>query len=63
MLPLYGQIISSILILRKAATCEKHEIFQCNNAKCIWKYRILDSRDDCGDNSDALRTNGAFCGM
>ena len=43
-------------------TCDKIGRFQCNNGKCIRKYEICDSRDDCGDNSDESRTTGAFCG-
>ena len=38
-------------------------MFQCNNGKCISKNRICNSRDNCGDNSDESKTDGAFCGM
>ena len=38
-------------------------MFQCNNGKCISKYYICNSRDDCGDNSDESKTTVAFFGM
>ena len=38
-------------------------MFQCNNGKCISKYNICDFDNDCGDNSDESRTDGAFCGV
>ena len=60
---LSDQFISFVLILGKPGTCEKYGKFQCNNGKCISKYRICNSRDDCGDSSDESRTDGAFCGM
>lgn len=60
---LSGRINSSILILGKPGTCEKYVLFQCNNGRCIDKYQICNSRDDCGDNSDESKTDGAFCGM
>ena len=46
----------------KPGTCEKYGRFQCNNGKCIYKENICDFRNDCGDNSDESRTDGAFCG-
>ena len=60
---LSDQFNSFVLILGKPGTCEKYDRFQCNNGKCIWKGSICNSRDDCGDNSDESRTDGAFCGM
>ena len=60
---LSGQFNTSILILGRPGTCEKYGMFQCNNGKCISKNRICNSRDDCGDNSDESKTDGAFCGM
>ena len=49
-------------ILGKPGTCEKYDRFQCNNGKCIYKSRICDLNNDCGDNSDESKTDGAFCG-
>ena len=43
-------------------SCDYGE-FQCNNGKCINFWKICDWRDDCGDNTDESKTNGAFCGM
>ena len=60
---LSGQFNSSILILGRSGTCEKYGMSQCNNGKCILKIRISNSRDDCGDDSDESKTDGAFCGM
>ena len=60
---LSGQFNWSILILGKPGTCEKYGRFQCNNGRCISKYGICDSHDDCGDKSDESKTDGAFCGM
>ena len=60
---LSGQFNTSILILGRPGTCEKHGKFQCNNGKCIYKDYICNSRDNCGDNSDESMTTGAFCGM
>ena len=52
-----------ICILGKPGTCEKIGKFQCNNGKCISKYLICNSNDNCGDGSDESKTDGAFCGM
>ena len=60
---LSGQFNKSILILGRPGTCEKYGLFHCNNGKCIYKDFICDSHDDCGDNSDESKTDGAFCGM
>ena len=49
-------------ILGKPGACENFGMFQCNNGKCIYKHRICDFRNDCGDNSDESKTDGAFCG-
>ena len=43
--------------------CEKIGKFQCKNGKCISKYLICNSKDNCGDRSDESKTDGAFCGM
>ena len=53
----------SILILGKNGTCEKYDLFQCNNGKCLYKRDTCDGSDDCGDNSDESKTDGPFCGM
>ena len=58
-----GQFKSSILILGKPGTCEKYELFQCDNGRCINKHWICNGIDNCGDNSDESKTRGAFCGM
>ena len=60
---LSGRLNASISILGNYRTCEDNGGFPCNNGKCISKYRICNSRDDCGDNTDESRTDGAFCGM
>ena len=62
MLPLPRQFNSSMSILGKPGTCERHGMFQCNNGKCISNYSICNYRDDCGDNSDESRKYGALCG-
>ena len=59
-LPPSGQFNSSLLILGKPGTCEKSGMFQCNNGKCVRKYRICNSYNDCGDNSDESRNDGPF---
>ena len=51
------------MIFGRPGTCEKYGMFQCNNGKCISKYYICNSRDDCGDNSDESKTTVAFFGM
>ena len=51
-----------VLISGKPGTCEKIGKFQCKNGKCIYKYQICDSRNNCGDNSDESMKDGAFCG-
>ena len=51
-----------VSLLGKPGTCEKYWKFQCTNGKCISKYLICNFRNDCGDNSDESRTDGAFCG-
>ena len=60
---LSGQFNTSTLILGRPGTCEKIGLFQCNNGKCISRFYICNSHDDCGDNSDESKTTGAFCGM
>ena len=60
---LLGQFKSSILTLGKPGTCEKYGLFQCDNGRCIYKNWICNGFDNCGDNSDELKTHGAFCGM
>ena len=37
--------------------------FQCSNGKSIPDSNVCDLIDDCGDNSDESRSNGALCGM
>ena len=54
---------SSVLILGNPGVCEKVGKFQCNNGKCITKDLICNSNNDCGDNSDESKLDGAFCGM
>ena len=51
-----------VSISGKPGTCEKNWQFQCNNGKCIWKWNVCNSRNDCGDNSDESMKDGAFCG-
>ena len=36
--------------------------FQCNNGKCILGRYICNGYDNCGDNSDESKKDGAFCG-
>ena len=52
-----------VSILERPGTCEKYAMFQCNNGKCVRKDYLCNFRDDCGDNSDESRTDGAFCGI
>ena len=59
---LLGIISVCFLISGKPGTCEKIGKFQCNNTKCINKNYICDFHDDCGDNSDESKSDGAFCG-
>lgn len=63
MLPLPGQFTSSLLILGNPRTYERYRMFQCSNGKFIWKYRVCDFDNDCGDNSEESRKDGAFCGI
>ena len=51
-----------VSISGKPRTCEETGLFQCKNGKCITKWQICDSRNDCGDNSDESMKDGAFCG-
>ena len=51
-----------VSISGKPGTCEKIGRFQCNNGKCIEKWEVCDSHNDCGDNSDESIKDGAFCG-
>ena len=60
---LYGQFNLSTFILGKPGTCQKIGKFQCNNGKCILKDSICNFNDECGDNSDELKTDEPFCGM
>ena len=59
---LFAMISLCASISGKPGTCEKINRFQCNNGKCIYKSRICDSRNDCGDKSDESMKDGAFCG-
>ena len=59
---LLGQSNIYLSILGKQGTCEKYDKFQCNNGKCIDKFGICNFNNDCGDNSDELKTDPAFCG-
>ena len=59
---LLGIISVCFLISGTPGTCEKFGLFQCNNGKCIKKYYICDFYDDCGDNSDESKKDGALCG-
>ena len=59
---LFGMITLCVSISGKPGTCEKTNRFQCNNGKCIRKFRICDSRNDCEDKSDESMKDGAFCG-
>ena len=59
---LFGMITLCVSISGKSGTCEKTNRFQCNNGKCIHKFRICDSRNDCEDKSDESMKDGAFCG-
>ena len=51
-----------VSLLGKPGTCERYHTFQCNNGKCIGMTHICNFRNDCGDNSDESKTDGAFCG-
>ena len=51
-----------VSLLGKGGTCEKYWKFQCNNGKCISREKICNLRNDCGDNSDESKIDGAFCG-
>lgn len=55
---LYQSIFHLLLEKRSCGLSE----FQCNNGKCIPGSFICNSFNDCGDNSDESRTNGALCG-
>ena len=59
---LLGQSNIYLSILGKPGTCEKYDMFQCNNGKCINKFQICNFNNDCGDNSDESKTDPAFCG-
>ena len=59
---LLGQSNIYLSILGKPGTCEKYDMFQCNNGKCIDKSEICDFYNGCGDNSDESKTDSAFCG-
>ena len=55
--------VNFVLPLGKSSCIPPHQ-FQCNNAKCIWRDKFCDFKDDCGDNSDESRCgmlNYAFC--
>ena len=58
-----GQFRPSIFILGRPATCENYGLFQCNNGRCTHKFTICNGIDNCGDNSDESKIDGAFCGM
>ena len=62
MLSRKGMISLCFAISGKPGTCEKFGLFQCNNGKCIRKYYICDSYNNCEDNSDESMKDGAFCG-
>ena len=51
-----------VSISGKPGTCEKTGRFQCNNGKCIEKWQVCNSHNDCVDNSDESIKDGAFCG-
>ena len=57
-----GMFSLNVSILGRQGTCEKYGRFQCNNGRCINKYKVCDFINGCGDNSDESRTDGAFCG-
>ena len=59
---LFGMISLCVSISGKPGICEKIDQFQCSNGKCINKYKICNSRNDCGDKSDESLKDGAFCG-
>ena len=52
----------NVSISGRQGTCEKYRNFQCNNGKCIYKDNVCDFINNCEDNSDESRTDGAFCG-
>ena len=52
----------NVSISGRQGTCEKYRKFQCNNGKCIYKDNVCDFINNCEDNSDESRTDGAFCG-
>ena len=60
---LSGQFRPPIFILGSPGTCENYGMFQCNNGKCIHKFSICNGIDNCDDNSDESKIDGAFCGM
>lgn len=46
------QKLTILLTLAENFTCEKVHKFQCGNHKCIPRYQVCDSVDNCGDGSD-----------
>ena len=54
-------LVDFVLHLGKPS-CESWQ-FQCNNGNCIVYWNVCNGYDNCGDNSDESKKDGAFCGM